>query len=66
MKLDDWLKSQGIRDARFAKKMGVSDSCVKKWRSREREPRLYQAVRIEAVSGGAVTCKDLVLHRSAA
>jgi len=61
MKLLDYLKANGISDDAFASAVGtVTASAVRKWKYRERTPRLDDVFKIERVTGGAVTLNDFL------
>lgn len=61
MKLHDWLDAEKIGDATFAEMIGgVSEHAVRKWRYRERMPRVEELRRIFSITNGAVTPNDFV------
>lgn len=63
MTLSEFMAEQGLADAEMAVLIGdCSDHAVKKWRYGERLPRGDQMRRIYAVTDGAVTPNDFVLH----
>lgn len=59
MKLRTYLSEAGISLTRFAAKIGVSVSTVHGWTTGRRVPALETALRIEALTDGRVTTKDL-------
>lgn len=61
MTLLDYMRSLGLDDEAMATLVGgCTASAVKKWKYRERAPRLPELVRIEAVTGGAVKPCDFL------
>lgn len=61
MKLLEYLKVHDISDEQFAAQIGgCSVSAVRKWKYGDRVPRLPELVRIEELTGGAVTARDFL------
>lgn len=61
MKLDDFMKAEGLDDAAMALRIGdCSEFAVKKWRYRERTPRGAVMARITAATAGQVTANDFM------
>ncbi len=61
MRLGEYLQTHKIDDHTFAALLGgVSSHAVKKWRYRERTPRLDAIRKIQEATGGAVTPADFV------
>lgn len=58
MRLDEYLSSQKISAAKFARKLGVSHSLVHGWRHGTKLPSLPMALRIKSVTGDAVRPED--------
>lgn len=59
MKLDDWLKSEKVTSAEFARLSGIGDrQAVHKYRHGERFPTAENLQRIRKATGGAVTAND--------
>ena len=66
MKLSVFMSEHKLDDAAMAALVGdCTDHAVKKWRYDERLPRVEQMRRIYAVTDGAVTPNDFVLHPTA-
>ena len=59
MLLDAYLIKTGTTDAAFAAYVGVSRSMVTKLRHRKAKPSFDTALKIERVTSGAVSLKDL-------
>lgn len=65
MKLLDWMRREGVSDVEMATRIneGVVEPCtgyaVKKWKYGERQPQGDKIIRIEEVTGGEVTLRDL-------
>lgn len=60
MKLDKYLKEMCINRNEFCKKLGVSYPTLSNLMKMTNDPHLSIAVRVEDVTGGKVTCRDLV------
>lgn len=60
MKLETYLEAHSLKAAAFAREIGVEPSTVTRWLRHERTPSLDQAVKVEEVTGGEVTCADLL------
>lgn len=58
MVLADYLKTEHLSAAEFARSLGVSRSIVLRWAKRERTPRGAQIKRITSLTGGRVTAAD--------
>lgn len=64
MKLDDFMKAEGLDDAAMAARIGeVSEFAVKKWRYGERMPRPGVMGRITSATHGQVTANDFIEAR---
>lgn len=61
MKLQDYLKSEGLTVRQFADQIGETESAVRKWVYGQRQPSLPAAVAVERATKGAVTSSDLLL-----
>lgn len=69
MKLLDWMRREGVDDDGMASRVNdglslddhITVSAVKKWKYGERQPPADKIVRIEEVTGGEVTLRDLLL-----
>lgn len=65
MKLIDWMFDRNLDDEDFAQMVGDCTShAVKKWKYGERQPPIDRALRIEQVTKGAVTVRDLIREAS--
>jgi DNA-binding transcriptional regulator YdaS (Cro superfamily) len=60
MKLGQYFKDQCINHNNFARKVGVSPITICNILSQKGGIQLATAVRIEEITEGKVTCKDLV------
>jgi transcriptional regulator with XRE-family HTH domain len=59
MRFDDWLKTQKMTSAEFARVSGIGDrQAVHKYRHGERFPTAENLQRIRKATGGAVTAND--------
>lgn len=58
MKIAQYLKTSGERDATFAKRLGVSVHAVRKYKSGVRIPRPKTILRIKKVTKEAVSESD--------
>jgi transcriptional regulator with XRE-family HTH domain len=58
MKLQDYLKKQGISFRQFAKEIGVSHTLISRYCSKERTPSMGTAKKIHNATKGKVTYKD--------
>ncbi len=65
MTLSEYLKTNGIRQTRFAEKMGMSNSYLSQIVSGDRKPSLTLALRIQAETGGAVDLSTFGSPRTA-
>jgi hypothetical protein len=66
MKLASYMKQHDLDDEAMAALIGSGGaSQVKKWKYGERLPRLPDLIRIEEVTGGAVTARDFLPEPSA-
>jgi transcriptional regulator with XRE-family HTH domain len=66
MRLLDYMKQRGLSDETFAALHGdATPRAVKKWKYGETTPRLPDLLRIEDVTGGAVTARDFLPEPSA-
>lgn len=68
MKLREYLEWKGLRQRAFARELGVSDAYISRLIAGQRKPRAKMALKIEAITDGAVTLRDLFgdplpLHR---
>ena len=62
MTLDDWLRTQGITDAEFARRSGVRHKqLVGKYRKRRQIPGLANMRRIHEATDGAVSANDFFM-----
>lgn len=59
MKLETYLKKNGIRPGQFAKKAGMSAMAVSRY-LRGRRPSFSGLVKIEKATDGQVTMKDFI------
>lgn len=50
----EWRKKQGLSQATCAKRVGVAQSAWNQWETGKGEPRVRFAVRLEALTEGAV------------
>lgn len=67
MKLLEWMRRKAIDDETFAERVGGCTShAVKKWKYGERQPPADKIIRIEEVTGGKVTLRDLVPQKERA
>lgn len=64
MTINEFIKKQGITKEIFAKFVGVSISSVYKYCSGERAPSLMVASKIQKMTKGQVTIKDLLNEES--
>lgn len=60
MKLERYLKEFCINKHEFSKKLGVSYPTMANILDGKRDMHLSTAIRIEEITEGKVTCKDLV------
>jgi transcriptional regulator with XRE-family HTH domain len=62
MKLLQYLKDRKLSDEEFAEMVGGSATAraVRKWKYGETSPRIPELVRVEEVTGGAVTARDFL------
>lgn len=60
MRLAQYLDDNGISDAEFARRVGVSHSLVHAWRYRKKLPSLPMARRIRQATKGEVRESDWV------
>ena len=66
MKLDDWLEStrrgqsMTARRERLANQLGVSEHTIRKWINGQRRIKDSDKLKIERISRGAVTVRDMV------
>jgi DNA-binding transcriptional regulator YdaS (Cro superfamily) len=61
-KLNEWMQCEGLDDDALATLIGgCSPWAVKKWKYGERQPLASKVLRIEELSGGEVTLRDLIL-----
>ncbi|CAL8981842.1 hypothetical protein RHODGE_RHODGE_04007 [Rhodoplanes serenus] len=59
MKLLDYMRREGVDDEALAARLGsVTAFAVKKWKYGERIPDALTIVRLEEITGGAVTLRD--------
>ena len=59
MQLSEYLSARGLKPADMARLLNVENSTVTRILRRERRPSLDLAARIEAVTNGEVTCREL-------
>jgi DNA-binding transcriptional regulator YdaS (Cro superfamily) len=59
MKLNEYLKINGLQNRDMAKKLNVSDTSISLWISGDRFPRRSVACRIIEATNGQVTYEDL-------
>lgn len=60
MKLSEYLEDVGIPQSVFAKKLGVSPGTVHKIMREKGNFYLSTALKIEDLTGGKVTCRELL------
>jgi transcriptional regulator with XRE-family HTH domain len=58
MNLSAWMVAAGLTNAALAKKLGVAENTVNRWRNRWRRPREKVMAQIHEVSGGQVAPND--------
>lgn len=58
MQLDDYLKTNRLSFAAFARQLLVSDEAVRQWATKGKVPKRSLWREIEAATGGAVTAVD--------
>ena len=61
MRLEKYLKDMCINRNEFCKKIGVSYPTIASLMHGERDIHLATAIRIEDITEGKVTCRDLVI-----
>lgn len=66
MRLSDWLAATGTSLPDFAVRVGHSEAGVKKWLRGERFPRPDAITKIEQITDGQVTYRDLLPREAAA
>jgi len=59
MDLDKWLEQNAITKTDFARKLGLSLASVSRLAAGLQTPSLATALKIEKITGGAVTGADL-------
>jgi len=59
-KLKSWLRENGTTYQQFADKLDVTLSAVSHWANGRRIPPIGTALRIEDLTGGQVTARDLL------
>jgi transcriptional regulator with XRE-family HTH domain len=64
MKLRDWLNLHGMRSEFFAKKLGVTGSCISNWMRGKNTPKAHFMLLIEKETKGKVTLKDWVKNEN--
>ena len=64
MKLSDYLTETSTRRVAFARRLGVSPSCITLWCSGQRTPSAAHAALIKRVTRGRVTIDDFIALRS--
>lgn len=64
MTLHEYMKANQIKDATMASLIDCSIGAVRKWRRRERIPRLTQIQRIKEVTNGNVGFDDFLAQSS--
>ena len=60
MELDFYLFINKISQVDFARKVGISDVQLSQYVKKRKNPRLPLAVRINELTDGKVTCKELI------
>lgn len=60
MKLKLWLEKNNISQLVFADKLNVSTSTLSRYISGERKISLSMAIKIVKLTGGELSCQDLV------
>ena len=58
MKLREFLNKNPLTVVELSRKLGVSRQIIYSWMNGTCEPRVSQALKIESLTGGAVTAKD--------
>lgn len=67
MQLLDWMRRERVDDEEMARRVGgCTAHAVKKWMYGERVPSPGKILRIEEVTAGDVTMRDLLGRRAAA
>lgn len=67
MKLIRWLQEHKVTDEAFAALVGgCTAAAVRKWKYGERQPTPATIVKIETITGGQVTLRDLVREAGSA
>ena len=59
MKLEEYLKTSGISQRTFAKRVGISSSSISMWLSGNRNPSTKIMKKIEDLTSGQVTMQEL-------
>ena len=60
MRLDQYLKINGLNPGQFAKLVGVSRSCVHYWLIGRSRPTVQNTIAIEQITGRQVTARDIM------
>jgi transcriptional regulator with XRE-family HTH domain len=60
MTLKEWMSDNGLTDAEMARKLGVSQASVSRYRASRRVPEPIVMKRIEEVTNRAVTASDFI------
>jgi len=66
MQLDDYLHEKRLSAAEFARRLGVTESAVSRWLSRQSRPSLDHMVDIEKFTEGVVAVRDWLDGEAAA
>lgn len=61
MKLETYLRQNGVSHAAFAEQIGTSQAAVSRYASGARIPRPAQMARIASATGGAVSANDFMM-----
>ncbi len=61
MTLLEFIRASDFTFASFAAAIDESENIVRKWAYRQRQPSLPRVVKIEEVTGGKVTARDLLV-----
>lgn len=60
MNLKRYMEARGLCDAQLAKRLGVSEGAIRKWKYGERIPRAEELQAITRITKGAVTLRDFI------